>query len=372
MRIHAPCAHPREVRAVRAAGANEIYCGVVPEQRALGYLNRRPTPQGNLASFEALGAVASTAAFLGMPVAFTLNETFLLEEDYDSAVKEAELAAEAGVTAFVVADPVLVPKLRESGLQQRICASTAAGVANSEAVSFFVDLGVSRVVLPRHLTVSEIGEIVADNPSVEFEVLVLGDPCRFDDAFCSFEHNLQDYCEDPQFRGGGCSKVYELEPLDNEPTADDMRNVQARFDEYHRLRGCGLCALHDLQMAGVAVVKTTARDNELLRLHLLRYLALALESLNEPNVGREEFMIQAMEIRSRMFADFLAGHALALSRSPMSSEAVGANLRRVCDESFLLECEPPLSCYFPEAVRDEDLISAETGPVTEGFRPRNP
>jgi len=55
--------------------------------------------------------------------------------------------------------------------------STQANVLNHEAISFWYDLGVSRVVLARELTLKEIEQIKQKVPGMELEIFVHGAMC---------------------------------------------------------------------------------------------------------------------------------------------------------------------------------------------------
>ncbi len=354
MKIAAPATCAHEVRAFVRLGADEFYCGVVTGARPRdegNFLNRRPTCEGNLLSFEELRELTDAAHGLDKEVSFVLNETYIPEEHLPAILGSARRAAESGVDAFIVADLIVIVRLVEEGFPQKLYLSACGNCFNTAAVAFFLDLGVSRIILPRHLTIADIRSLCGAYPEVEFEVIVLGDPCRWDDGLCTFEHNLhlfdgtkRDFC------GGACSKVFDVAVEGDRLSGDGSERIKAAYADLFRLRGCGLCALMALEKAGVAVIKTTGRDNALLRGHYLRYLALARDILGDPGLTPAVYQMQAREIRARMHADFVAGHTLRLARNIGDSAALGRQVQAIVAESWLLECDPPHSCYFAPAL----------------------
>jgi len=82
-----------------------------------------------------------------------------------------------GVDALIVQDLGLALALRRHGPPVDLHASTQAAVHNIGGVAALKAMGFRRVVLARELTMSEIGEIVAADPQMEYEVFVHGALC---------------------------------------------------------------------------------------------------------------------------------------------------------------------------------------------------
>lgn len=368
LRINAPLGSAAELPALAEAGANEIYCGIVPEGMSRkdegAFLNRRPTREGNLSSFDALRDAVATAHAKGLHVSFTLNEPFSPDDHYPHLLGQAEAAVEAGVDALIVADPVLMKHLHDRRLPVRIHVSVAASCLNSAAVAFFRSLGAARIILPRHLRFAEIAAMVRRHPDLEFEVIVLGDPCPWDDGMCTMEHNLHHFRPERPFTGGLCSVLCQDVTVHGEIDEVQKEAVRRRHTEQiHRVSGCGLCALRDLRAIGVTHVKSTGRDNALLRLRFVRYLALALSLLEDEALTREAFMQLARDLRARMFADFVAAGVVDLAGRIPSPTRLGTAVHEVLAQARLLGCDPPFGCYFPEAVIDDrPQVNASSSP----------
>lgn len=360
MRIAAPATGAHEAEVFARLGADEFYCGVVTGARSRdegNFLNRRPTPEGNLNSFAALRDLTEAAHALEKEISFVLNETYVPETHLPGILESADQAAGAGVDAFIVADPVIITRLGEAGFPQKLYLSTCGNCFNTAAVNFFLDLGVTRIILPRHLRLDDVRSLCRAYPGVEFEVVALGDPCRWDDGLCTFEHNLHLFDgRSHDFCGGACSKHFDVNVEGNGLRKKAKERVRAAYADLSRLRGCGFCALLGLRDAGVAVIKTTGRDNALLRGHYLRYLALAREILADPDLTPALYQLQAREIRARMHADFIAGNTLHLARAVDDPAVLGRQVKAIAAESWLLECDPPYSCYFPEETLNPGVL----------------
>lgn len=93
-----------------------------------------------------------------------------------------------------------------------------------------------------------------------------------------------------------------------------------------------------------------AGHNALLRLHFVRYLALALSLLEDQGLTREAFMQLARDLKARMFADFVAAGVVDLAGRILSPTRLGTAVHEVLAQARLPGCDPPFGCYFPEAV----------------------
>jgi putative protease len=79
--------------------------------------------------------------------------------------------------AYIVSDVGVLPLLRRYAPDARLHLSTQANCVNSEAARFYRDLGFSRIILGRELSLSEIADIRNAVPDVELEAFVHGAMC---------------------------------------------------------------------------------------------------------------------------------------------------------------------------------------------------
>ena len=120
----------------------------------------------------------------GVKVYVTVN-TILYDEELE-ATRQMLLELEAiGVDAILVQDMAVLELLRrEETYKVRLHASTQTDNRTPGKVRWLRDLGFSRVVLARELSVEEIARIHAEVPDVELEVFVHGALCVSYSGLC--------------------------------------------------------------------------------------------------------------------------------------------------------------------------------------------
>ncbi len=113
----------------------------------------------------------------GVKVYLTCN-TLPREEELDRLPSFLEEAAAAGVDALILTDLGMLSLAKRRAPSVPVHISTQAGVVNHEAARAFYELGASRVVLARELSLEEIASIRAKTPAkLELEAFVHGSMC---------------------------------------------------------------------------------------------------------------------------------------------------------------------------------------------------
>jgi putative protease len=271
-RLVAPVASPEEADAVLAAGADELYCGAMLDRwvRAFGeddLLTRRQGRAAHLATEGAMREVAGLAAARGRGAALTLNGRYTAGQ-IDHARELALIWQEAGGTAVIVADPALLRELERAAPRLERHVSLLAGVFNPASARLFADLGATRIVLPRDLSLAEMEALVAAGPAVEYEALALYQRCEFIDGMCGFRHALRlptgtpsefryerrgaravACALDPEYEGHGCA-------LPLQAASGPVRHLEG--DDGTRPR-CAACGLARLAASGVRFFKLAGR-----------------------------------------------------------------------------------------------------------------
>ncbi|NMM27365.1 MAG: U32 family peptidase [Glaciimonas sp.] len=277
MEITSPISHVDEIEPLVAAGAKELYCGVVPSnwvaQFNTGAVNRRYF--SNLPSLCELEKAVTIAHGLGAQMFLVLNAQHYGSAQLDALVSLGDSFHKMGGDAVIVADLTLIVALREQVPDLGIHVSSVASCRNSAAVSLYRDLGVRRVILPRDVTLDEIEVIAKGVPDVEIEVFILNDGCVFEEGVCHTIHL-------PKKLGGPiCVDSYQFEYVGAtgkamppraarrllENDEDYKRWLWYRFgcgfsttEEGYPYGPCGLCAIHRLREAGVASIKIAGRE----------------------------------------------------------------------------------------------------------------
>jgi putative protease len=342
LKITAPLSRLDEVEMLVGSGADELYCGLVPERwmkrftRAL-WLNRRDPRSANFTSEADLVQAVEKAHGLGARVFLTLNAPFFTADQQELVMDLAQWAAgEAGLDALIVADLGLLAALagrlpRGTGLHT----STVGNASNREAVEHWADLGVERVILPRHLSIAEIGNLVtAVGHRVELEAFVLNDTCVYEEGFCHTMHGVDRL-------GAFCLTPWDYDVLpagEGELTGADHQVWAGHLEDYGRwlwycnscgctmsekglpLGPCGLCAIKALDDAGVTSVKIVGREAASLRkLRSVQLVKRVLERV-EAGASEEEAAAWAREIRDA--ADHCRARYMCYYRETAPEEAV--------------------------------------------------
>lgn len=132
-------------------------------------------------SLEDIQEVVNYAHKFWTRVHVTIN-TILDDSELDEAVKLVYKLSKIGVDAIIVQDMGLIEKLFfSSGLKNiklpQIHMSTQCDNYLPEKIKFFNNLGVSRVILARELSIDQINEIHKQNPNLELESFIHGALC---------------------------------------------------------------------------------------------------------------------------------------------------------------------------------------------------
>ena len=148
-------------------------------------------------SLEDIHKLCEYAHPFGAKVYVTVN-TILYDDELDDTRKLLSGLKKAGVDAILVQDMAI----REMGDGLTLHASTQTDNRTPEKVKWFRDIGFSRVVLARELSVDEIAEIHRQVPDVELEVFVHGALCVSYSGICY----ASQYCFGRSANRGECAQ----------------------------------------------------------------------------------------------------------------------------------------------------------------------
>lgn len=339
MRIVAPVNAPEEVAPLVREGAEELYCGIVPAAWTDRFgpvvpLNRRDPGRANLSDFARLRALVAGAHAHGCPVYLTLNAQIYTSDQLPLVLETAAEALDGtGVDGLIVADPGVIRALTRWRPSVRLHLSSLASAQNIEAVRFFRDLGVRRVILPRQVGLGEVAGIVAAVPDVEVEVFILNDGCIYEEGHCSTTHGIGPICLtewEYEFRPLGERGPFT--PAERAALKDNARDYRAfilqqeAFGPLATPGGfpagpCGLCAIPDLFESGVQALKVVGREAE---------------------TGRKVMSVRVVRsVLDHLRAGAGAGETRRVARELRQTPAV-------CDRGW--------SCYYPEVVHREGAV----------------
>ena len=257
MRILSPVDRADEVGILADAGADELYGGHVSKAwlrkySLLGSANQRYFASAQIKDLPELKRIIKAAHGRGLKFYITLNAPYYTAAQYEDMLVEAALYADLGVDAFIVADIGLILRLGQVMPGFPVHLSTLGAVFNSRSAAFFSGLGVHRIVLPRELTVAEMGRIVKANPEVEFDAFVMIGKCPNIEGFCSFTHNSASLV-------WPCEESYDFGTIKSDGRAEAVIDAQSGWSQVNRRQACGLCAVPGLEKAGITALKIVGR-----------------------------------------------------------------------------------------------------------------
>lgn len=235
LELLSPAGSPEAVIAAVQNGADAVYMG-------LGDFNARRGAK-NFADEEFEKAVRYCHV-RGCKVYVTLN-TLVNDREIPAATESARLASRCGVDGIIIQDLGLISAVRRAAPDIPLHASTQMSIHNLAGVQAAAEMGLTRAVLARELSLEEIKFITANSP-IEIEVFVHGALC-----FC---HSGQCYMSALIGRRSGnrgmCAQPCRMQ-----------YSLGGRMDDYPMSLkdNCLVDRLRELEEAGVTCVKIEGR-----------------------------------------------------------------------------------------------------------------
>lgn len=163
-----------------------------------------------------------------------------------------------GLDAVIVSDPALIVICATEAPGLEIHLSTQASSTNYESFEFWKEIGLTRVVLAREVTMAELAEI-RKRTSVEIEAFVHGAMCISYSGRCV----LSNHMSNRDANRGGCSQScrwkYNLYDL---PFGDEKRSIQGQVKEAFSMSAVDMCMIDhipDMIENGVDSLKIEGR-----------------------------------------------------------------------------------------------------------------
>lgn len=163
-----------------------------------------------------------------------------------------------GLDAVIVSDPALIMICATEAPGLEIHLSTQASSTNYETFEFWKELGLTRVVLAREVTMEELAEI-RKRTSVEIEAFVHGAMCISYSGRCV----LSNHMSNRDANRGGCSQScrwkYNLYDL---PFGEERRSIKGQVPEEFSMSAVDMCMIDhipDMIENGVDSLKIEGR-----------------------------------------------------------------------------------------------------------------
>ncbi len=193
------------------AGVDEFFIGFVSDSWVQNFgwevsCNRRAYSNCNYKSIEEIENLVELVHRHGKKVFLTLNAHEYNSNQIKLVLRMLDDIKHIPVDAFIVGNLPLMLEIRKAGYTTPINLSIGAGGNSFEAISFYTDhiSNIGRIVLPRKLTVEEIGQIAekANTKGLKLEAFGLADACFFNDEYCFSWHGASNksFCESPMYK----------------------------------------------------------------------------------------------------------------------------------------------------------------------------
>ncbi len=166
MELLAPAGSIKHLRIAVDAGADAVYLGGK-------FFSARQSAE-NFSEDELRAAVEFCHLF-GVAVYVTVN-TIVADKEFARLKEYLEFLAKIKIDAVIIQDLAVAKLIHDHSLPIEVHASTQMTVSDLEGVNFLAELGFSRVVLSRELSLKEIKQIAQNSP-IELEVFIHGAIC---------------------------------------------------------------------------------------------------------------------------------------------------------------------------------------------------
>ena len=239
----------------------------------------------------------------GTKIYITVN-IFAHNRNIEGLEKYLKYLAELKVDALIISDPAIFALAQEHAPNIDIHISTQANVTSWRSVKFWADLGASRIILARELTISEIKEIHEKVPEVELEMFVHGAMCMSYSGRCLLSSFLngrdanQGFCTQP------CRWGYKLV----EPTRPNQE-FPIEEDDYgtYILNSKDLCLfdrLEEIISAGVTSLKIEGRMKSLYYVaNVTRAYRTALDLILAKKTVPEKLRTELDKVSHRVYTE---------------------------------------------------------------------
>ena len=192
MELIAPAGNLAKLKTAFCFGADAVYCGI-PDFSLRSRIN-----EFNLTKLKQGINFAHKA---GKEVYVTIN-IFSHNQHLSKIAKHVQVLKSLKPNGLIISDPGVLVIVKKIWPTVKLHLSTQANCTNWQAAKFWFEQGISRIILAREVTLSEIKEIHKRVPQVELECFVHGAMCLAYSGRCL----LSKYYTDRSANLGDCTQ----------------------------------------------------------------------------------------------------------------------------------------------------------------------
>lgn len=300
-------------------GANAVYLGVVD-------FSLRAMRKGEIITLENLKSAVELAHKLGAKAYLTLN-IFAFNSDIKHLEECMDIIKDAKPDAILVSDFGILRLIKRYMPDVDIHISTQTNILNYECVKFWQDMGASRVVLARELSIPEIAEIKKQVPNMEVECFIHGSQCVSFSGRCL----LSDYFTNGERKAnsGNCSQPCRWSyKLVEETRPGQYYEINQDERGSHILSPKDLCLVKHLKEmidAGVDSFKVEGRTKSLYYVSAVAktYRSAIDEIMSNPDADMEKYFLELKKVGNR---GYTTGFALGENKPDSYSYDISKGL----------------------------------------------
>ncbi|MBK9069789.1 MAG: U32 family peptidase [Myxococcales bacterium] len=338
--VLAPAGGREQLFAALATGADAIYFGLQE-----GFNARARASNFAIAELPEIMSVIHRGNARG----FVTFNTLVFESELATAAGLLIALDAAGVDAVIVQDPAVALLARALDLSLEVHGSTQMTVASPLAANLVKGLGLSRVVVPRELSVADIAAYAAGT-DVELEVFIHGALCVSWSGQCLTSESWGGRSANRGQCAQSCRLPYELQVDGQARALGDVQYLLSPQDL------AGIDVVPALAEIGVASLKIEGRQKD------ANYVATAVTAYRHAVDGaaaaRDEDVAAMAMAYSRGFSPgFFAGanhQALVVGKVPRHRGVYLGTVRRIERELVLVDEQPASGETIPG--RDNGLM----------------
>lgn len=289
-----PAGNIEKMKYAFAYGADACYLGLVD-------YSLRTMRKGELITRENLKSAIDTARSLNKKAYLTLN-IFAYDDDIKSLEGTLEVIKDANPHAIILSDFGVYNLVKKFLPDIDIHISTQTNILNTEAVKFWRDMGATRVILARELSLKQIKAIKKAVPEIEVEIFVHGSQCMSYSGRCL----LSDYMTKGERKAnhGGCAQPcrWSYKLLEETRPGEYYEIVQDERGS-HILSPKDLCLvryINELMDIGVDSFKAEGRTKSL---YYVSAVAKAYRAVMDGKISTDEAFLELKKVGNRGFTE---------------------------------------------------------------------
>lgn len=285
-----PAGNIEKMRYAFSYGADACYLGMVD-------YSLRTMRKGELITRDNLKIAADEARRINKKVYLTLN-IFAYDDDIKKLYEDIAIIKDANPHAVILSDFGVYNTVRRELPNIDVHISTQTNTLNSEAVKFWRDLGASRVILARELSLKQIETIRKNVPDVELECFVHGSQCMSYSGRCL----LSDYMtgHERMANHGGCAQPCRWSyKLLEETRPGEYYEIVQDDKGSHILSPKDLCLVEyvkDLRDAGIDSIKVEGRTKSL---YYVSAVAKAYRDVLDERISAKDGYMELLKVGNR-------------------------------------------------------------------------